>query len=170
MTLDDPDESSVQLGLPFDPPLSPQSLRHTNLAPLLRGCWLVVDNPRESSIDHPQLDLGLPRSSPNLLRFAPRRAYAFLDFGLIALFGGDPQTRRAALRLERRGVWTIGDLISCPRPLVVSAVERDAVALDLIEAQLREFDLGFGYAVPNWRGSQGFCQLAQLDARRGGAG
>lgn len=164
MTLERPDDPAGQAELPFDPPIARFPPLASNPFLATRGCHLILDN---TIVRHgpEQLELDLAESRPRIVKFAPRRAYAFLDYGIITLFGADPLTRRAALRLERRGVWTIGDLISCPRQLVFATIERDAVALNLIEEQLREFDIEFGAAIPLWRGSQGFCELTPTNPR-----
>lgn len=146
-----------QLPLPLNDKLV-QHFPHVSRAKL----ELIVDNtePRRSRSDKLQFELPFFEHNRVIERLAVRKSYRYLDYGVFDLFGHNQAMRKAALRLERLGVLTIGDLVSASRIHVFAAIKGDVVALKAIEEELSLYSLSLGMTLSRWSPRHAQSKLA----------
>ncbi|MDP3737498.1 MAG: hypothetical protein Q8R02_08910 [Hyphomonadaceae bacterium] len=154
-------DDCLQLELPLAEPPRTKRPRHA-FAGFPR---LVVDNSNDRSVDLVEtrqltLPFDLPISQRRLECFVPLAKYRYLNYGLLDLLGNVPDVRRSLQRLERLGVWIIGDLVLCSPGAIRQAIGRNDLALAGIRAGLAELGLELGMSLPSWHRPHDFCRVA----------
>jgi len=107
------------------------------------------------------LQLSLPlmvSSNATVLRIAPRRRYAYLDYGVYDVFRDLPLAAGPALRLEAKGVSILGQLVQLSENEVRTLASVDEETIDAIKRRLALVGFGFDMRVPDWnREYRKFC-------------
>jgi hypothetical protein len=125
---------------------------------------LVVSAIKSEKNKKPDCQLPLPLACPrrtNVVRFAARRRIPYLDFGVYDTFQHIAGAKAAALKLESREIFVIGQLVQMTEEQVRSLAFVDDEALRLMKEELAAMGLGFGCRVPSWtRRYQAFLAIA----------
>jgi hypothetical protein len=87
--------------------------------------------------------------SSRIVSFAPRACHVYLDYGVYDSFR-DTRAAKAALRLQRNGIWLIGQLVQLSEAELCSVPGVDSAAVQTMKERLATVNLGFDTPVPSW--------------------
>jgi hypothetical protein len=98
-----------------------------------------------------QLDLPLPvPQRPQIVRIVPALRRAFLDYGVYDQFCEVADAARAALALEKSGVYLLGQLVQLTEERMLAYPFVDSAILAAMKSNLAKIDLCFGMRHPAW--------------------
>jgi hypothetical protein len=103
---------------------------------------------------HLQLFLPLPSPRPpNIVRLLRRDRYNFLDYGVHDTFYDVPEAAAAALKLEREGIYVLGQLLQMVEDDLRAFSFMDEASVSAMKRRLATIDLTFGMRAPAWNRS-----------------
>jgi len=101
----------------------------------------------------PDCQLPLPLAPPrrsNIVRFAPRHRYPYLDYGVYDTFRSVPEVAKAALKLEANQILLLGQLVQLSEEQVRAFSFMKEDTLRIMKVELAAMGLGFATRVPSW--------------------
>ncbi|UGY07436.1 hypothetical protein [Bradyrhizobium quebecense] len=114
---------------------------------------LTVTGVRQTCSILTQLSLPLKPQRPTVVRMVPGHRYAYLNYGVYDAFKTVPSVAGAATRLERRGIFVLGQLVQMSEnDLRGYGFMSDEIISDM-KAHLATVKLGFGMRAPAWNRS-----------------
>jgi hypothetical protein len=112
---------------------------------------LVFDSTDVIALSDFQLRLPLSEPiPPSLVRLAPKYRHAYLDYGVYDTFRDLPRLAGAALNIENRGVYVLGQLVQMSEEKVRAFPFMSDTILADMKKHLAIIDFGFGMRIPSW--------------------
>jgi hypothetical protein len=94
-----------------------------------------------------------------VVRLAPLRQRAYLDYGVYDVFKDIPGAAKPALKLEAKGIWILGLLVQLSENDVRRLVSVSDETLERMKRRLARIDFGFDMRIPWWnREYKTFCE------------
>ena len=101
-----------------------------------------------------QLTLQLITSQrPSVVRLAPRNCYSYLNHGVHDVFKTVPSVTHAAIKLERRGIFVLGQLVQMSEDDLRRFPFLNAAIVEDMKSHLATVNLAFGMRAPAWNRS-----------------